>query len=49
MTEKLYGFKKIDTQYIEELEAEAFIYQHERLGAKLLHIPNHDNNRDSQK
>lgn len=45
MTEKLYGFKKIDSQYIKELEAEAFIYQHERLGAKLLHIPNHDNNK----
>ncbi|NLJ95315.1 MAG: insulinase family protein, partial [Clostridiaceae bacterium] len=45
MTEKLYGFQKVDSQYIKELDAKADIYLHARLGAKLLHIPNDDQNK----
>ena len=44
MTEKLYGFQKVDSQYIKELDAKADIYLHARLGA-LLHIPNDDQNK----
>ncbi len=45
MTGNLHGFRQIEAGYIEELQANAVIYQHQRLGTKLLHIPCSDNNK----
>ncbi|MGI6580694.1 MAG: insulinase family protein [Saccharofermentanales bacterium] len=42
---KIHGFKKIASKYIAEVDCEAAIYEHERLGAKLLHLPNEDDNK----
>ncbi|MGB4610436.1 MAG: insulinase family protein, partial [Saccharofermentanales bacterium] len=42
---KIHGFKKISSKYIAEVDCEAAIYEHERLGAKLLHLPNEDDNK----
>ncbi|HHU54059.1 MAG TPA: hypothetical protein GXZ43_08325 [Clostridiaceae bacterium] len=41
----IHGFKKIAEQYIAEVDCEAAIYVHERLGAKLLYLPNDDDNK----
>ena len=38
-------FQKIASKYIVEVDCEAAIYEHERLGAKLLHVPNDDDNK----
>ena len=43
--DKIHGFKKIASKYIVEVDCEAAIYEHERLGAKLLHVPNDDDNK----
>lgn len=45
MADYLHGFKKLTTQYIAEVDSEVSIYEHESLGAKLLHIPNDDDNK----
>ncbi|HHT24687.1 MAG TPA: hypothetical protein GXZ76_04085 [Clostridiaceae bacterium] len=45
MTSNIYGFQKLKSSFIKELESEAAIYEHERLGAKLLHVPNDDDNK----
>ncbi|NLJ70242.1 MAG: hypothetical protein GX328_02100 [Clostridiaceae bacterium] len=45
MTNNLYGFQKIKSSFIKELDSEATIYEHEKLGAKLLHVPNDDDNK----
>lgn len=45
MTDNLFAFKKIEESYIAELDSQVAIYQHERLGTKLLHVPCADNNK----
>lgn len=45
MTDHLFAFKKIEEAYIAELDSQVAIYQHQRLGTKLLHVPCADNNK----
>lgn len=41
----MFGFKLIDQHVIEDIKSEAFIYEHEKSGAQLLHIKNDDDNK----
>ncbi|WP_240838456.1 insulinase family protein [Acidaminobacter sp. JC074] len=41
----MYGFKLLDTHKVNEINSDAFVYEHEKSGAKLLHLKNTDDNK----
>lgn len=41
----MYGFKLLDTHNIDEINSNAFVYEHEKSGARLLHLKNDDDNK----
>lgn len=41
----IYHFIKKEEQFIEEMNSQVAIYEHQPTGAKLLHVPNDDNNK----
>jgi len=41
----MYGFKLLDEHRIEEINSDAFVYEHEKSGARLLHLKNDDDNK----
>lgn len=40
-----FGFKLIDQHQIKDIKSEAFVYEHEKSGARLLHLQNDDDNK----
>lgn len=41
----MYGFKLLDQHRVEEINSDAFVYEHEKSGARLLHLKNDDDNK----
>jgi len=41
----MYGFKLLDTHKVNEINSDAFVYEHEKSGARLLHLKNTDDNK----
>ena len=41
----IHGFKLLDKRYSEETGSDAYIYEHEKTGAKLLHLANDSKNK----
>ncbi len=41
----MYGFKLLDTHRVNEINSDAFVYEHEKSGARLLHLKNEDDNK----
>lgn len=40
-----FGFKLVDQHTIKDINSEAFVYEHEKSGARLLHLKNDDDNK----
>jgi len=45
MKEQIHGFTLKQTKYVKELNAEVYIYRHDRTGARLMHIDADDTNK----